>query len=33
MFKKDVIDMVKVDDLRESGTLRVFTFFGSLDYD
>lgn len=24
MFKKDVIDMVKVDDLRESGTLREF---------
>ena len=24
MFKKDVIDMVRVDDLRESGTLREF---------
>ena len=24
MFKKDVIDMVRVDDLRESGTLRQF---------
>ena len=24
MFKKDVIDMVNIDDLRESGTLREF---------
>ena len=24
MFKKDIIDMVRVDDLRESGTLRQF---------